>query len=70
MRRLVIFIAAAAMAWGATLSHAADAFPSKSVRIIVPYSAGGPIDILARGLSVRLADDWKQAVITGPVRMK
>jgi tripartite-type tricarboxylate transporter receptor subunit TctC len=63
MRRLFTFLAASALAVGATLSHAAEAFPAKPVRIIVPYSAGGPIDILARGLGARLADEWKSGVL-------
>lgn len=63
MRRLVTFIAGAALAIGAALAQAEEAFPSKPVRIIVPYAAGGPIDILARGLGVRLSDDWKAGVV-------
>lgn len=63
MNRLTSFIAAAALALGAASSLAADAFPSKPVRIIVPYSAGGPIDILARGLSARLSEQWKEGVL-------
>jgi tripartite-type tricarboxylate transporter receptor subunit TctC len=63
MRQLTTFLATAALALSAISSHAADAFPSKPVRIIVPYSAGGPIDILARGLSARLSDEWKASVL-------
>ena len=63
MNRITSFIAAATLAFGAASSAVADTFPSKPVRIIVPYSAGGPIDILARGLSPRLAKQWKDGVI-------
>jgi tripartite-type tricarboxylate transporter receptor subunit TctC len=63
MKSLVALIASAALALGAAAAHAADAFPSKPVRIIVPYAAGGPIDILARGLSVPLQKDWKETVL-------
>jgi tripartite-type tricarboxylate transporter receptor subunit TctC len=63
MNRLSSFIAAAALALGAASSPAADAFPSKPVRIIVPYAAGGPIDILARGLGARLSEQWKESVL-------
>jgi tripartite-type tricarboxylate transporter receptor subunit TctC len=41
-------LAAAAMAFGA---HAADAFPSKTITLIVPFSAGGPTDKVARDLA-------------------
>lgn len=38
-------------------------FPSKTIRIIVPYSAGGGTDIIARKLAQGLAPILKQSVI-------
>ena len=38
-------------------------FPAKSVRVIVPYTAGGSSDILARLLSASLKDAWGQSPI-------
>jgi len=38
-------------------------FPSRAVRILVPFSPGGGIDILARTTGERLADKWKVAVV-------
>ena len=52
-------VAAAAlllMAAGAT----AETFPSKPVRILVPYAAGGAVDVLARTLGQSLAKTWGQ----------
>jgi tripartite-type tricarboxylate transporter receptor subunit TctC len=63
MRRLIASLAAATLALGSSFSHAADTFPAKPVRIIVPYAAGGPIDIIARGLAAQLAADWKDGAI-------
>lgn len=42
--------------------HAAD-YPSKPVRIILPYAAAGASDVLARGFASRLADRLGQQVI-------
>lgn len=41
----------------------AQAFPSKPIRIIVPYPAGGATDVAARLLAPRLQDELKQNVI-------
>jgi len=41
----------------------ADPFPANTVKIIVPYPAGGPIDLMTRTLAQKLSEDWKQPVI-------
>ena len=33
---------------GAAAAHAADTFPTRAVRIVVPFPAGGPSDLLSR----------------------
>ena len=40
----------------------ADTYPSKPVRIIVPYGTGGGSDTLARQLGVSLQQLWGQGV--------
>ena len=42
---------------------AQDAYPSKPVRIIVPYPAGGPADLLPRVVGDKLSQKWGQPVI-------
>lgn len=42
---------------------AAENFPTKTVRIICPYSPGGTVDILARLMADRLSEYWDQQVI-------
>ncbi|PLC55918.1 ABC transporter substrate-binding protein [Pollutimonas nitritireducens] len=44
-------------------SAAAQEFPSKPIKIIVPYSAGGPTDMLARSYAKVLSDLLGQPVV-------
>jgi tripartite-type tricarboxylate transporter receptor subunit TctC len=41
----------------------AQTYPSKPIRIIVPYAAGGTSDILARQIGPKLTDGWGQPVV-------
>ena len=41
----------------------APAFPSKPVRIIVPYATGGSTDMVMRTIAPRLAEDFGQPVV-------
>jgi tripartite-type tricarboxylate transporter receptor subunit TctC len=55
---------AAALAFAALSSLAgAQAFPTKAVRIIVPFPPGGGTDILARPIAQKLSEKWGQPVI-------
>lgn len=47
----------------ATPSVLAQAYPAKSVRIIVPYGTGGGSDILARQIGAGLQTMWGQGVV-------
>jgi len=49
---------------GSTGARGAQAsFPDKPIRIIVPFTPGTGIDILARTLGQKMGEDWKIAVI-------
>jgi tripartite-type tricarboxylate transporter receptor subunit TctC len=41
----------------------AQSFPTKAVRIVVPYPAGGSTDVLARALANELTQVWRQPVV-------
>jgi len=63
MKRVFLALAALWLTVFPHLSHAADPFPAKPVRIVVPYPAGGPVDIIGRGLGAKLSEDWKMGVV-------
>lgn len=64
MKRRTLSIAAAALAAAAIVpAHAADAYPSKPIRVVVGYAAGGPTDIIARVLAQDMSQTLGQSVI-------
>ncbi len=42
---------------------AAQTYPAKAIRIVVPFPAGGTSDILSRAIGQKLTEEWKQPVI-------
>jgi tripartite-type tricarboxylate transporter receptor subunit TctC len=59
---LLSFIAAAALAQGPSASSG-QVFPSKPVRIVVPFPPGGGADTLTRIMEPKLAAIWGQPII-------
>jgi tripartite-type tricarboxylate transporter receptor subunit TctC len=41
----------------------AQSYPSKAIRLVVPYAAGGTSDILARQIGPKLTEAWGQPVV-------
>lgn len=56
-------VAMCALSVAATLAWSVDVFPVRPVKIIVPFTAGGGTDLLARGLADGMAADLGQPVI-------
>jgi tripartite-type tricarboxylate transporter receptor subunit TctC len=54
--RRLLGAAVAAVALAATSVHAADNYPSRPVRMIVSFSAGGPTDIVARVMGAKMGE--------------
>lgn len=43
---------------------AAQTYPAKSIRLIVPFGAGGPTDVIARLVAQKLSEAWGQQIVT------
>jgi tripartite-type tricarboxylate transporter receptor subunit TctC len=64
-RRSVLALGAAScLAPAAVLAQGgAGHYPDQPIRIIVPFAAGGPTDVLARSIAMRLTEQWGQPVL-------
>ncbi|CAM4029855.1 Bug family tripartite tricarboxylate transporter substrate binding protein [Bordetella tumulicola] len=62
IRKLAIGVAALVLGAGQAAAQD-EAFPTKMVRIVVPFTAGGLADTVARGLAHELASRWSQSVV-------
>src|ERR1700730_4089681 len=58
-------LVAALATMDATIQSAAGAqtYPNRAIRIIVPFPAGGPTDILTRVIAQRMSEVWHQGVV-------
>jgi tripartite-type tricarboxylate transporter receptor subunit TctC len=71
VKKLSHWIACALLAALSTGSAAAQqqtdtdvaGFPNRAIKIVVPFPAGGPSDVLARMIGQRMSEDWGQPVL-------
>jgi tripartite-type tricarboxylate transporter receptor subunit TctC len=42
---------------------AQDAYPSRPVKFVVPFAAGGPLDVMARLIGQKLTEQWGKPVV-------
>jgi tripartite-type tricarboxylate transporter receptor subunit TctC len=63
-QRVIAIAGLFALALGpAAAQDAARDFPNRSLRIVVPFPAGGPSDVLARMIGQKITQDWGQPVV-------
>ena len=62
-RRMPACVCALALAVIAGHASAQTAYPSKSIRILVPFPAGGSTDFVARGIGQKITEAWGQQVV-------
>ncbi len=62
-RGLVALLAPALIALGLTGPASAQTYPTHNVRLIVPFAAGGPTDVIARVVAQKLSEAWGQQIV-------
>ena len=64
LRALGLAASAAAMLLGSgPCAQAQSNYPNRPIHIVVPYPAGGIVDIVARAVTEQIGRDWKQTVV-------
>lgn len=68
MKRRILssMVALAALAIWTMPAHAADAYPSKPIKVIVPYAPGGVVDVQTRAVTQMMEKLLKQAMVVEP----
>jgi len=62
--RLAVLVALTALPLGgAAAQDAANAFPNRTIRIVVPFPPGGPTDVDARIIAQKMSQDWNVGVV-------
>ncbi len=61
--RLFVVVPLLVLAFAAAAQDRPDGYPNRSIKIVVPFPAGGPSDVLARMIGQKLTEDWGQPVV-------
>jgi tripartite-type tricarboxylate transporter receptor subunit TctC len=61
--RLALIALAVAFVAGTYGASAEEGYPSRPIRLVVPYSAGGASDVMARYFGQKLSELWKANVV-------
>ncbi len=63
IQRRHFITASVALTVSAAAMAQAQSFPNRPIRIVVPYAAGGPVDVVARVIGERLENYFQQRVL-------
>src|SRR5258708_39900013 len=62
--RALVFVAALFSLLATSGEPSAQTYPTRPVRLVVPFGAGGPTDVIARIVAQKLSETWGQQVYT------
>jgi tripartite-type tricarboxylate transporter receptor subunit TctC len=63
MKRMPVFPSVLLLLSAANFVFAQEVYPSRPIRLVVPFPAGGAVDIMARDLGQRITEAWRQQVV-------
>jgi tripartite-type tricarboxylate transporter receptor subunit TctC len=63
VRKFALSLSILALALGATAARADEAYPTKPIRLVVPFAAAGPTDIVARLIGAKMTEALGQQVV-------
>ncbi len=63
LRKMTLLVAAIGFSIMGSLKVSAEDYPTKPVRIVVPFAAGGGTDLIARSFANNLSEMWRQPVV-------
>ena len=63
VQRILLFAVLTAAGWAAPVSAPAQSYPERTIRMIVPFPPGGPVDVTARIVTQQLAPIIGQPVV-------
>ena len=68
VRRQFLSLAGASLtsvlaAWGSGAAYAQTDFPSRRIHIVLPYPAGGTVDVVTRIVTDKLSEIWRQPIV-------
>ena len=63
LRCLLLWLSCGGAVWAQAPTNANPAYPSRPIRVIVPFPPGGPTDLYARVIAQKLQESWNQPVM-------
>jgi tripartite-type tricarboxylate transporter receptor subunit TctC len=63
MKKLIIGAAVLPLLFAAGVAQSQDKYPSRPIRLVVPFAPGGGTDIMARSLAQKLTEAFGQSVV-------